>query len=132
MFQSRKPMNQLMCALEILEHRILKLPLTEREQIQTLYHKSLTRFRSASHKERGELNYGKAWKPDEEALLRSMTNKGVPDEEIAKRLMRSVKGIQQHRQKNIVQHSPALSTLLVQNFTPACPDSDFIIPQHRS
>lgn len=125
-------MDQLVYALEILEHRILKLPLAEREQIQTLYHKSLTRFRSASHKERGELNYGKAWKPDEEALLRSLTNQGVPDEDIAKRLKRSVNGIQQHRQKNIVKQSPVLSTLLVQNFTPACPDSDFIIPQHRS
>lgn len=125
-------MDKIIGALEMLEHCIMKLPLSEREQVQTMYHKSLTRFRSASHKERGEHNYGKVWKPDEEALLRSLTNKGVPDEDIAKRLMRSVKGIQQHRQKNIVQYSPALSTLLVQNFSPECPDSDFIIPQHRT
>lgn len=124
-------MDNLVRALALLEQTVLKLPLTEREQIQTLYHKSLTRFRTASHKERGEINYGKTWKPEEEAFLRSLTNKGVPDEEIAKQLKRSIKGIQQHRQKNIVEHSPILSTLLVQKFTPECPDTNFIIPQHR-
>lgn len=124
-------MEYIIKTFSIIEQHILQLPLEEREQLQIVYHKSLTRFRTASHKERGELNYGKAWKPDEESLLRRLTNEGIPDEEIAKQLKRSVKGIQQHRQKNIVEYSPSLSTLLVQTFTPGVPDSDFIIPQHR-
>lgn len=119
-----------MQTLQNLETHILSLPTEECEKIQKMYHHSLIKFRHKTHTERGEEKYGKKYSPDEQFIIQTMTNQDNTDEEIAKFLKRSVKGIIQQRQKLIVMNDPEASKKLVKKFAPSKPRADFLIPQH--
>jgi|688.fasta_scaffold41016_7 hypothetical protein len=118
--------------LHTLEQQILALPTKDREHFTMIYYKSLLRFRTKTHKELGEENYGKGYSRDEKDAIQTMTEKGFTDEEIASHLKRSVKGITQQRQKLIVKTNATLVKQLVANYSPSNPDPSFIIPQHKN
>jgi hypothetical protein len=118
--------------LQLLEQQILALPIEDRMRYTQMYYTSIIRFRTKTHKELGEENYGKGYSRDEKDAIKSMTEKGSTDEEIARHLKRSVKGITQQRQKLISVENPALVKQLVSNYTPSNPDPTFIIPQHKN
>ena len=106
--------------------------MNERIRFTHMYYTSIIRFRTKTHKELGEENYGKGYSRDEKDAIQFMTEKGSTDEEIASHLKRSVKGITQQRQKLIALKNPALVKQLVSNYTPSNPDPSFITPQHKN
>jgi hypothetical protein len=118
--------------LRSLEQQILALPTEERIRMTQIYNKSIVRFRTKTHKELGEENYGKGYSRQEKDTIQFMTEKGSTDEEIALHLKRSVKGITQQRQKLIALKNPAIVEQLVKNYAPSNPDPTFIIPQHKN
>lgn len=118
--------------LHALEQQILALPIEERQYFTRIYYTSIIRFRTKTHKELGEENYGKGYSLDEKDAIQTMTEKGSTDEEIAIHLKRSVKGITQQRQKLIAKTNPSLVKQLVANYSPSNPDPSFIIPQHKN
>ena len=118
--------------LRSLEQQILALPTEERIRMTQIYYKSIVRFRTKTHKELGEENYGKGYSRQEKDTIQFMTEKGSTDEEIALRLKRSVHGITQQRQKLIALKNPAIVEQLVKNYAPSNPDPTFIIPQHKN
>lgn len=117
--------------IQALEQQILALPLNERIRFTRMYYTSIIRFRTKTHNELGEENYGKGYSRDEKDKIKFMTEKGSTDEEIALHLKRSVKGVTQQRQKLISVENPALVKQLVSNYTPSNPDPTFITPQHN-
>lgn len=118
--------------LKKLEQQILELPMNERVRFTQMYYTSIIRFRTKTHKELGEENYGKGYSRVEKDAIKFMTEKGSTDEEIAHHLKRSVKGVTQQRQKLISVENPALVKQLVSNYTPSNPDPTFITPQHKN
>jgi uncharacterized protein YwgA len=115
-----------------LETSILALSADDREKIQKVYHTSLTRFRTKTHRERGDDNYGKPYSSEEQKKIQELSNQGFSDEYIAQELKRSVKGVVQQRQKLIVTLNPEESNKLVKKFTPLEPCANFLIPQHTN
>jgi hypothetical protein len=131
--RTRSPtMDELIDKLNELEGHILSLQTEDREMIQKVYHKSLTRFRKKSHKEHGEDNYGKTYSLEEQNKIQEFTNQGCSIEYIAKKLSRSPIGVKQQLQKLIVTKNPILSNTLVKNFIPLNPRTEFLIPQHQN
>ena len=118
--------------IQLTEQEILALPIEECIQYTRMYNTSIIRFRTKTHKELGEENYGKGYSRQEKDMIQFMTEKGSTDEEIASQLKRSVKGITQQRQKLIALKNPAIVEQLVKNYAPSNPDPTFIIPQHKN
>lgn len=117
--------------IQLTEQEILALPIEECIQYTRMYNTSIIRFRKRIQDEKGNVNYGKGYSRDEKDAIKFMTEKGSTDEEIARHLKRSVKGIIQQRQKLISIENPALVKQLVSNYTPSNPDPTFITPQHN-
>jgi intergrase/recombinase len=92
----------------------------------------VSRLRTQTQKEKGNLKYKKRYSREEKDAIKFMTEKGSTDEEIARHLKRSVKGVTQQRQKLISVENPELVKQLVSNYTPSNPDPSFIIPQHKN
>jgi quinol monooxygenase YgiN len=103
-----------------------------RERMMFILDSGVSRLRTQTQKEKGNLKYNKRYSREEKDAIKFMTEKGSTDEEIAQHLKRSVKGIIQQRQKLISVENPALSKQLVSNWSPSNPDPSFIIPQHTS
>ena len=103
-----------------------------RERMMSMLDSGVSRLRTQTQKEKGNVKYNKRYSREEKDAIKFMTEKGSTDEEIAQHLERSVKGVIQQRQKLISVENPALATQLVSNWSPSNADPSFIIPQHTN
>ena len=118
--------------LHLIFQQMAAMPFVQRKCMMSIVDSYVSRLRTQTQNEKGNLKYKKRYSREEKDAIKFMTEKGSTDEEIARHLKRSVKGVTQQRQKLISVENPAQVKQLVSSWSPSNPDPSFIIPQHKN